>query len=938
MRQTLGLGIILAVLVACQNKETKRFIVEQAGPPAEGSKLDASVAADFTALNDLLRAERPNIAVAQFIGEALGRQTNESLVTALESVSAEDIRQLLEQIQRGNLLTRQRYLYHGRDYANNRDLLGRVAVDANQIDGRTHSLRLQVALGVSTYLRSKALDEIISSYDKQAARLAGELLRPLSAELMLKNPALAKEIEKDVAEGISAEVVKEKITQGLSALETVTRTLRDANLSRGDKNVMLGSGILAGGIYLAVREHKEFKRVVGQVQNIRSKVEEVQAKYREFLVLSSTLNTHAESSLANMRSFSTNIRDAVRELRGLTSDAMASAPETSGVHSRRIVDFANSRLRGQATTPVGMMLPDRITQRMGNIDLALNRGITSLGSMASSLDGMIGTTRRMAGLLGVRLSASTERTLDKVQAVAGLVSMGTKAVELFQTGGLSAAMGVLGGGSPLGGDGNARQLAVMDAKLDQVLENQRLMLEAQVETMNMIKNLAIMIDKYHETEMGMLDELRDYALVNLEIAKSNLVNREIRKCEQMVNYQLTSVWQESNFRNSLYHNIGHIDVLKGVFASRLRGLPGIRRLVRSNSEDDFRECQSAFNKAFGSDLDLENPLLSIFDSSENDNLMRFNRLMYLPALRALTGMSDASRLDLAPLHLPMRRLNDVKLKNMLLPRTGEVAESAPKTYYVTEHYVSVKNTERYLTSLLLLYPIFEVPKSDWEKSVREIVSGLLNADDPSALHGGPSAYLLTGALRVVQSAIAQEAIIAGEPTISRIFEEHHSKMLNGQSCRSFTSYRGSAFDEEHFCALRLNPVLVGNYLRYALLQTVGADPHKRFLFEKAYRSGDGEQLANLLRTSAPVVVRGRDEAARAFIRLSATRASGQDENIIEVPIPRSDDVHVDGNVTFSDSMRRYLQMQELVILELEKVHPIRRELKGEILTQLWRFR
>lgn len=938
MRSYFGLILALATVSSCQDKETKimretvtKDVTAQVVPT---TKKDT----DFTALEDLLKSERPNIALAQFIGEALGRNESAKLKIALEDISAQEIRSLLSHIQRGNALTRERYLYHGKSYANNTHLLRRVLIDESLIDGDNLSLRTQVALGVSNYLRSKALDEIIDSYDRQAAKLAQDLIPLLAHEFMKERPSIAQQIEKDISSGVDPKIIKEKITAGLLGLEVLSRTLRDANLSKADKHVLLGGGVLAGGLYLAVRDNKEFKRVVAQVNNIRQQVESIKAKYSEFVVLTSSLNEHAEQSISNLTTFSASMREAGREIRNLTNEAMTSAPGTSGVHSRRIVSFVDSRLRGKAGEPINRTLPDSITGRMGKIDSALSRGVNAIGGMSSSLDTMIGTSRRMANLLGIRLSSSTERTLNNVQSVASLVSMGTQAVALFQTGGISAALGAFGGGSPLGGDANARQLAIMDGKLDQVLENQRLMLEAQVETMNMIKNLAVMIDQYHETQMGRLDELRDYQLIQLEIAKSNLVNKEIKSCEQMINFRLASVWEQDDIRKNPYHNLGHIDILRSNLSSRINGMAGIRNLVRSSSEDAFRNCEEAFVKAFGTQLNIENPLLGIFETSEGNNLQRYSRLIYQPTLNVLRFFSNGKSLNEVPLHLPVRRLDDLRYKSDILPNaSGEDALPFTPQMYVLDHLVSVKNTERYLTSLLLLYPIFEMTKNDWELSVADIVKTYLNSEDIEEPHSRKSAYFLSGALRVVQSAIAQEAMLAGEPIIPRLYSSFHTKLLNSQSCKSITDLRSHEIGHELFCALRLNTRLLNNYVKYVLLQKIVTSPERRYHFQEAYSNGNTDTLSRMLETNTPIIMKGTGANAKAYFRLSALGMSTHEENFIEILIPELNELTNDELVSYGDSMKNLLNMQDLLISELEKVHPIRRELKGEQLIQLWRY-
>ena len=78
-----------------------------------------------------------------------------------------------------------------------------------------------------------------------------------------------------------------------------------------------------------------------------------------------------------------------------------------------------------------------------------------------------------------------------------------------------------------------------------------------VETMNMIKNMALLIDQYHQTQMAALSELRDIGLISNEFEKLQ-ANSGIRSSEQLVGYRLSSEVRDY-LKNPISINIQILD-------------------------------------------------------------------------------------------------------------------------------------------------------------------------------------------------------------------------------------------------------------------------------------------------------------------------------------------------------------------------------------------
>lgn len=896
---------------------------------ASPSELEASESVEVRELRKLLTQDRPNVALARFIGDALSREQRTLVADSLADLDLKSIQRLIDDMVTTNRAVRARYLYHGHPYQNSPAFLYKTLSHQGVASEESFGFRAQLTLGVISYVRSKALDQIVEAYNSRSTDLAENLAPKLAAEIQKRSPEKAQEIERLIALNYDPEAVKAKISEAMLQVAMITEVLGESNLSSGDKGVLFGTGILAGGVYALVKENKEFKRIVAQVQAAQETVQEIQKKYKEFTALTTALENHASSSVQNMKTLRENFSVLRTEMLGLGQETLRSAPGSRGIHSRRIVDFIDGNLRGGK--PVNTSeLPSQYVQRASVINTRLASSVNAIGGLASSLDGIIGTSLKMTKLLGIKLSTEHEKALRTAQSVAGLVSMGTEAYKLFQTGGLSAAMGVLGGGSPLG-DANTARFDRIDAKLDEVLENQRIMLKLQEQTMEMIKQLAEMVDEYHEREMDQLAVIRNYTIIGLEISKVGVLHKDIASCEQMVRFHLSTPWPSNQFDKGAYKNWSSIDLFQGRMNDSLKGLSAIRSLVTSNGEDNYKNCRQAMNFAFGNEIESGNPLSYIFESDEKQELLSFSSNFYQPLLSELRQQTGSLPLGASALHHPMTRIADLQLKADLLPRGDDVREVTPSDdIYGLDHLLSLKNTERYLTSLMLLYPLFEVEKDVWRKDLSAIVGTYLDARPLSPESSSPALYYLTGALKVVQTAIAQEALLAGEPIIPGVHAKYHRQLLGATSCQPVKAYRPDSRGEDFICFLRSNPQLMHNYLRFALLKSGFGNPDKRSLYEQAYDNADLRKLGEFLSYDGVVEL----DEKKPVIKLSVVKSESYPDGTMKLELPTAEEL-VDTNVLYSEKLRTLLDMQDRIIIELEKLHPIRRDLDADSMLKMW---
>ncbi|MFP5459589.1 MAG: hypothetical protein ACLGG7_12705, partial [Bacteriovoracia bacterium] len=182
-----------------------------------------------------------------------------------------------------------------------------------------------------------------------------------------------------------------------------------------------------------------------------------------------------------------------------------------------------------------------------------------------------------------------------------------------------------------------------------------------------------------------------------------------------------------------------------------------------------------------------------------------------------------------------------------------------------------------------------------------------------------------------QTAISQEALLAGEPIIPGLFSKHHRQLLGGGSCKGETEYVAHNRSNNFFCFLRTNKQLMTNYLQYVLIKNGFGRPEQRSFYDLAYTTGDLSKLSEFLGADVKVEL---NAAKKPVVKLSAVKTFNADKESYELELPTADEL-VNPKVLYSEKLRTLLGMQDRIITELEKLHPVRRDLDVDSMLTMW---
>jgi len=895
-------------------------------------------ASELQPLRTLLASSSPNLALAEVLTRTLGAGARREVDELMALFTPEELRTIVARLENDNKKIRNDYLFHGERYQDEREQLA-LSHTQSALAQAARFPEAQLTLTVVAELKERALEQIIAAYDQRAAELAQQLIPTLALELRSREPRLVARLEEDLATTPRADVI-ERIATARPMLELIDAHFRDSNLSAAEQYTTLMAGILAGALYQELKRHKTFQELVRSATNIIREAKELRAKAREFSLLVNTLQGHVDKVSKSTLELSSGLSQSAREAQALARRAGDLLGQGQEVEARRIYGFLHGAL--VSGKPSGEGAHPSVLSQGRAVSEGVQRTVHAALDLSQNLGAILETTQRMAQVLGVKLPREVEKAVAIASKVSAVASSAKSVIAGFAAGGYLGALGAFSS-SPVmkmmmggGDDGTARQLAEINRKLDQVLRNQQKIMELQLETMGMIKNLALMVEGYHQEELRRMAGLRSLALVNLEVGRS-LLNRDLRSCETMVGRLLSSSADSRQFpvayaaameRAHNFHAITQLNSARSALAASIRSQSDLLSFLRSSESDGFTRCQSGLANAFGTASAQENPLLAIFQSSEAQDLMRFQLEVYRPLRAFLQQVTDERSLDSVPLHLPLKKVTELHMKRAQVI-DARLDMRASTSRYQLQHLISGLSLERYLGSLVLLHPYLEFERDQWSLGPEALVQLYLQDAGLERGLGSRGGHHLRNALKLTQSAIAQEALLAGEPLIPLLYERFHQQIVSPLDCSqlqtlAMPSVAAVAEGERvpFVCALRSNALLMQNYLSYVLLRYNSAED-----YQSAFERRDSAALARMLgaAVSASQVVA---EGDKVVLRLGAPRG-GQ----FHIPLPRPQELK-SGDLLYSENLGRLLAMQEIVLEELALQAPVVRDYGPDALLKI----
>lgn len=923
----LSIILSLAVLTTACSKTVKE--VHETNPPLE-SKKSEQLSENKNSLSQIrliLNSGAPNLALAELLARAASATEKKAIQDIILDLSPEEINKVISQVRSDSKSIHSQYLFHGMNYQANKEFLRNSLLEMDNRVSDILPLEDQIKISVFTYVKNKTLDDIVKTYSNRVDLLSQELAQQIAFEVGTEFPSTAKEIENAVKNGGKESGIN-AISNAGPVLKKIDKYFNESGLNENEQYTVVGSGLVIGAIYMAVKDSDGFQKLIDGGKRIED-VKKLIVKAKELNALAYSLKKHFKDSEEHAKLLKEGIEGSRADFREMAEVARSSLGNSSNVHSKRIMNFLYTKVIKGKDIESANTDPSIISKQI-RINTNVNKTITAVGNIAGNLSNILDTTEKMMVLFKMKPSKDLQKAIRTAKTIADTVTTVRNVTAGFAAAGPLGAFAALSSSPALssvlgGGDNNAAEFKMINMKLNMILDNQKKIMEAQIETMKMIKDLALMVDQHHQKEMRALSELRDLSLVNLEINKT-LLNKDIRSCERMINFQLSSVWKELDFKMNSFYGINDLKIINSRFQGNIHGLHDIRRIVNSVEANGFEKCQNGIVEAFGGNSVTENPLRSLFSSSEHENLVSFQRNTYHPLLSLLYFFAETTELNSIPLHIPSANYDGLMEKvNYLL--SAKTENDGAERHYDLEDLVSTKGLERYLSQLLILHPFLEVDKNVWGKDLKTIVNTYLTNSNSGSNQNIRSYYLLSNALKLVQSAIAQETILAGEPLLLKLHDVYFDLLVSKENCDQVP-----LGNLENSCAIRKNKLLMKNLLIFKTSFKLRHHYGDYFNeYEKAYSSGNLEALAKLI----SLKLDGSRFVSNAFDGLKVHSLILKDEEgkdiKIRLPLPAS---VKNGNLMYSENMDHLLLMQKAIVENLEKIAPMRRNNRDDDLSKI----
>lgn len=863
---------------------------------ASTTKMPVEIAEDSDLLDawiNLVKDEKVSFKTLDILSSEVVSKNKVAVSKIVKSFSSDDLTRIQGVMEKEENRIKRLYLFKNMSWVDSEAMMVGALVDLNKNSVKVEdSYSSDLVVSVATQERDDFLVEIMGIYDRQLSKLQKDLANDFIAEIASNRPQDAKAIENSLAKGKGKAI--HTITKVIEGLAVYNDMCAANGIGKAEQaGIMAGAGIsalIAGQVYEHVKHTKTFADAI----KLYEKGQDIHTKFKEFHVLYKSLNSYAD----NMEQNTAKMKDSLENVSKSISSAFENIKQQKnipGFNNKKALKDLYGIMTGKELNPSTYST----SKDLRAISQSLGQLTGDALSVSNNFNSILNTTMLMSKKLGLPLSKDIQKLSAKAEKVQQAVALAQGVAMGFASGGAFGVMKALASGPGaqlLGGGFESAVMArfdQMDQKLNKILHLQQQMIDLQIETMNMIRSLALMIDQYHQEEMAALASLRNISLINLEMDKVQL-NLGVNRCEQMVTKYLNDldkVEDPENFEVVLADS--------EYLFSKLKTFEDVNKFLRSTSPDDYSSCQLGISKAFGKGRMSENPILSIYSSDGKEDLKKFYEEQFLPLASIVNKKAgDSSTLSMG-LHIPMRKFQGIIGKHALLtfPDGNDKRDD-----YDLDHLISPLALKRYAAQLLTFYPYLELDKNEW-KDIDHAFEKYGQFATGQTGEQGRAMFFLKNALHLTQSAIAQEAILSGEPILNDLRIYLRSYLMSEKPCSKDT-YNAEA------CAVLSNGLLLRNLMIYSLRRTIRDFGGTESDYEAAYNSKDIVKLEKLIFNDK---VEGRIVDQDGVLRFNS--------GIVMVKVPSPKDIE-ENELLYSENMAPLLKLQDKLADALVKVTPL----------------
>lgn len=774
---------------------------------------------------------------------------------------------------------------------------------------RSNAFRHQLDIKISGLVQSLALQNLLKVYDEQIKLDSNDIAADLVKQLQAERPEIVSRIDS----------TKETLNRS-AQIEQIVVYLKQADylflkyeISDSDAEKMIVYTAVAGALANVLAQQPSIKHLIKASMQVKDLVD----KANRVVGLTTSLKKYGEELSANGKVMANSVDNIYDKIKKLSDDLDRGSFVISDKGQKSARRLLNDLLNGKAQSEVSQDVAEELKttgffERKRELDHDVNRFITSADTAAKSLDNILLATSEVTKALGVKLdpkvnqaintAAKISKGIQVVNAVAKAYSAGgfVGALAAFSGGPATMALAAFGGGLGGGGPDPAimAELAAIKQSLAEIKAMQREILENQKKMMVMIKDLALMMEEYHREEMRALSDIRDEVL-NAKEGLTELDEAAFRSCEAMTAYALNKV--PNAVRNL---NSSNVDIIKATIREVTASPKGLKQFIINGSPANFTTCQQQMSTVFMTKDMLKFNRAAWVEKTADGKVDRNGgtivREFYDPAFSFLEKNTETHWQHLG-LHLPVLTVSTLLQKKIFYLNQKDNEGSLEDLKYLT----ATNKLEKFVSALLILHPYLAIDQSLWVASVDDVLKAAIS--DNSAYIN--THQMLANAFERVQIAIAQESLLAGEPLLPKLSLQWGKIMGEKTNCETV--------NDEEFCFVRKNQLMMGNLLTYMLVKGLGF--------------GQDSEEAMSIRRSHYMVLLSSPERLAQFLMLPVNRIQVEDgvtylrlsekENGLRIAFPDVETVEK-GQIQYTEAMARMIRLQHKVADELVKISPM----------------
>ena len=628
----------------------------------------------------VLTKDKNNFSLAKIFATHVSASDKDKVQRYIEeNLSNEELMLIIERVGKNYDQKKNAYLYHDAPWAADNDLVENSLMRLDEVSTENlSSLEQQLIIETSAKIRNKFLEDILTTYTQALESSSVELSSNFAVELENNNPQLINEIETDLQNNKKDSAIT-KLKNGLQQLEYFNYLRQDAAITDSELVIIGLSGAIAYKIYDQIKDKKTFKdikKLIKEAKEFKNKID----KAAKIVNAIKDLRKNTSQDIEDFKIATQKLSKSTGALIDAVKKDLDKNPEENLTLKKQInilyKDLFTKKGRSDSHKKDGIGSYENYVK---DIDNNLNTMSNSFSNMATNFDTIVNNSILLADTLGIKLGKDALKVVKSAQTVSKIINLAANTFKGFVAGGYVGGAVALAGSSQLFGENQEvaeqsrvlAQLAEMDMKLDEILKLQRQTIQLQLDTMKMIRDLALMIDDFHQKEIRALTELKDESLTNTELSKT-LLNHDIRKCESLIEYQLLDINSNKQMYSFRMIDADLMNLAHENFYGNLRKFQSFESIVRSTHFEGFSDCQNGINDAFGKLSIEENPILATYSSDGEKNFITFQREVYRPLVDEInTVMNDNFSLQF-PLHLPMRSMKNLGHKYLLMSRPSSL--------------------------------------------------------------------------------------------------------------------------------------------------------------------------------------------------------------------------------------------------------------------------